>query len=63
MVLAIVFVFWPIAKAIKMADKNAYIKVFTSSDKNKILINRSIMDLQNYVDDIEYYSKQKSGIL
>lgn len=47
----------PIAKAIKMADKNAYIKVFTSSDKNKILINKSIMDLQNYVDDIEYYSK------
>ena len=34
----------PIAKAIKMADKNAYIKVFTSSDKNKILINKSIMD-------------------
>lgn len=47
----------PIAKSIKMFDKNAYIKVFTCSDKNKIQINKSIMELQTYVDDIEYYSK------
>ena len=36
----------PIAKAIKLADKNAYIKVFTSSDKNKILINKCFSTFQ-----------------
>ncbi len=49
----------PVAKSIKMADKDAYIKVFTCSDKKKIQINRSIMELQTYVDDIEYYSKSE----
>ena len=49
----------PIAKAIKMYDPNAYIKVFTCSNKKKILINKSIMSLQNYVDDIDYYSRNE----
>lgn len=49
----------PIAKAIKEMDNNAYIKVFTKSDKKKIRINKSIMRLQHYVDEIEYYSKDE----
>lgn len=46
----------PVAKAIKAYDKDAYIKVITRSDKNKIRINKCIMSLQSYVDDIDYYS-------
>lgn len=46
----------PVAKAIKAYDKDAYIKVITRSDKNKIRINKSIMSLQSYVDEIDYYS-------
>lgn len=49
----------PLAKAIKEADSDAYIKVFTKSDKKKIGINKSIMSLQKYVDDIEYYSRSE----
>lgn len=47
----------PFAKAIKEKDPKAYIKVFTKSDEKKIGINRSIMSLQKYVDEIDYYSK------
>ena len=46
----------PVAKAIKAYDKDAYIKVITRSDKNKIRMNACIMSLQSYVDDIDYYS-------
>ncbi|WP_455667726.1 glycosyltransferase family 9 protein [Phocaeicola sp.] len=49
----------PVAKSIKRYDKEAYIKVFTRSDKMKISINKSIMSLQNYVDEIEYYSSNE----
>ena len=46
----------PVAKAIKRADPDAHIVVFTKSSKNKILINKAIMSLQHHVDEIEYYS-------
>lgn len=46
----------PIAKAIKEYDKNAYIKVITSSNKHKVQINRDVMSLQSYVDEFDYYS-------
>lgn len=46
----------PVAKAIKKADPNAHIVVFTKSDRKKIQINKAIMSLQHYVDGIEYYS-------
>lgn len=46
----------PVAKAIKNADPEAEVVVFTSSNKNKIKINEGIMSLQHYVDRIEYYS-------
>lgn len=49
----------PVAKAIKAYDNDAYIKVITRSDKKKICINKSIMSLQSYVDDIEYYSSEE----
>ena len=49
----------PVAKAIKKADPNAEIVVFTSSNKKKIGINRGIMKLQNYVDRFEYYSSKE----
>lgn len=49
----------PFAKAIKEADHDAYIKVFTKSDKKKIGINKSIMSLQKYVDEIDYYSRSE----
>lgn len=46
----------PVAKAIKNADPEAEVVVFTSSNKKKIKINEGIMSLQHYVDRIEYYS-------
>lgn len=46
----------PVAKAIKKADSDAYIVVFTKSDRKKIQINKAIMSLQHYVDEIDYYS-------
>lgn len=46
----------PVVKAIKKADPDAYIVVFTKSDRKKIQINKAIMSLQHYVDEIEYYS-------
>lgn len=46
----------PVAKAIKKADPQAEVVVFTSSNKKKIKINEGIMSLQHYVDRIEYYS-------
>jgi ADP-heptose:LPS heptosyltransferase len=46
----------PVAKAIKNADPEAEVVVFTSSNKSKIKINEGIMSLQHYVDRIEYYS-------
>ena len=49
----------PLAQIIKKSDKDAYIVCFNVSDKNKININKGILQLQDYVDDIEYYSSKE----
>lgn len=46
----------PMAREIKREDKNAYIMVIMTSDSKKIQINRTLLKVQNYIDEIDYYS-------
>ena len=46
----------PMAQQIKKNDKNATIVCFNVSDKNKIKINKEMLSVQDYIDEIDYYS-------
>ena len=49
----------PMAKAIKQADPNAYIKAFCRSSKGRIAINMKMMELQSYIDELDYYASEE----
>lgn len=49
----------PMAAAIKKYDQNSYIKMITTSSKSRIKLSKSLLNLQNYVDEIDYYSNSE----
>ena len=49
----------PMAKAIKIADRDAYIKAFCRSSKSRIVNNKKMMSLQNYIDELDYYASEE----
>lgn len=46
----------PTLKAIKSNDSDAYIKLFTRSDRNRIKISKELLKITNFVDSIDYYN-------
>lgn len=46
----------PLAAALKRHNPNCYIKMITTSSKNRIMISKRLLSLQEFVDDIDYYS-------
>ncbi len=49
----------PMAKAIKEADPDAYIKAFCRSSNSRIAINMKMMELQSYIDELDYYASNE----
>lgn len=49
----------PMVRAIKKHDSNAYIQAFMSSSSKRININKLMFQLQNKLDDIDYYSMRE----
>lgn len=46
----------PMAKTIKEHDPNSFIKVFMRSNKKRILLSKQLFELQNFIDELDYYS-------
>ena len=46
----------PTLKVIKSNDCDAYIKLFTRSDRNRIKITKELLKMTNFVDSIDYYN-------
>ena len=46
----------PTLKAIKSNDSEAFIKLFTRSDRNRIKITKELLKITNLVDSIDYYN-------
>lgn len=46
----------PMTREIKRVDKNAYITVIMTSNSKKIQINKAMLKIQDYIDEINYYS-------
>ena len=44
------------ARRIKLNDPNAQITVLTCSNKKRFKLNKSLLTIQNWVDDVDYYS-------
>ena len=46
----------PMARRIKLNDKNAYIAAFTVSSNDKFVVTKELLKLQKWIDEIGYYS-------
>lgn len=46
----------PLAAALKRHNPNCYIKMITTSSKNRIMISKRLLSLQEFIDDVDYYS-------
>lgn len=46
----------PMAAAIKNSDPKSFIRMITTSSRERIKLSKTLLSLQNYVDDIDYYS-------
>ncbi len=46
----------PMARTIKKNDSHAHITAIMTSDKNKFKLNKTLLAIQNEIDDIDYYS-------
>lgn len=51
----------PIAATLKHHDPCCYIKMVTTSNKERIKISRRLLALQKYIDEIDYYSVKEIG--
>ena len=49
----------PMAKAIKEANPDSYIKAICRSSSKRIVMNRQMLSLQHYIDELDYYSIQE----
>lgn len=49
----------PVAKSIKLYDKVAFIKLICTSNKDRFKINESLLGVQHYIDEIDYYSAEE----
>ncbi len=55
----------PFVKAIKLYDKESFVKVICVSNRNRFKINKELFCLQHYIDEIDYYTieEKKHSIL
>ena len=51
----------PYAKAIKMADPDAFVKVFVAARKNRFQIQESVFLLQHWIDEMDCYNVREAA--
>lgn len=45
-----------VARRIKLADKQAYITVFSRNNSHRVKLQKELLQLQSWIDDVYYYS-------
>ena len=50
-----------VARRIKLADEQAYITVFSRNNSHRVKLQKELLQLQSWIDDVYYYSLKELG--